>query len=448
MNLHELTAAEAAAAIRERRATPEDLVESLLARIDALEPTVQAWVRVDREGARRAARELSAEAARGLFRGPLHGVPFGAKDIFYTAGLPTEAGSAVYRGFVPTYDATSVARLRAAGAILLGKLQTTEFATLDPAPTRNPWNPGHTPGGSSAGSAASVAARMVPLSLGTQTAGSTLRPASYCGLVGIKPTYGRISVRGVIPVTWTQDHVGPMARSVEDIALLLGVVAGHDPADPGSLTAPVPDYRAALARRRPPRIGLVREFFLERADAEVARVTGATVDRLASAGAAVEEAKLPPSFAVIHAAGWTIVQVEASAFHADLHATKAALYRPRIRETIEVGALVPGELYLRAQRVRRQFRREMAAVLDRFDVLLTPTTATPAPSGLGATGDPFFQTPWTAGGFPTITVPCRLSASGLPLGIQLIAPHLAEAPLLAAAAWCEEVLGRLPGPPL
>jgi aspartyl-tRNA(Asn)/glutamyl-tRNA(Gln) amidotransferase subunit A len=448
MNLHDLTATEAAAAIRRRELSPVQLVEALLKRVEALEPKVKAWAYLDRDGARAEARRLADEVARGSLRGPLHGVPFAAKDIFYSAGLPTEAGSKVYAGFVPAYDATTVARLKAAGAILLGKAHTTEFATLDPAPTGNPWNLAHTPGGSSSGSAAAVGARMVPLAFGSQTAGSAVRPASFCGLVGLKPSYGRISLYGIVPLAWTQDHVGLMARSVEDIALLLQVTAGHDPDDPGSSREPVPDYVAAIQRRRPPRVGLLREFFFERADADVARVTNEAVERLAQAGAVVEEAKLPQSFGVVHAASWTIIQVEASAFHTDLHAEKADLYRPKIRAIIETGALIPGPLYLRALQIRRRFRREMVGLLDRFDVLLTPTTRTPAPEGLGATGDPIFQTPWSISGLPSITLPCGQSASGLPLGVQIIAGPLAEAALLSAAAWCEDALGRGPAPAL
>ncbi len=288
-------------------------------------------------------------------------MPFGAKDIFYTAGLPTEAGSKVLAGFVPAYDATSVARLKDAGAVLVGKLHTTEFATYDPAPTRNPWNLACTPGGSSSGSAAAVAARMVPLALGTQTIGSNVRPAAYCGLVGLKPTFGRISTRGVIPLTYTQDHVGLMARRVEDIALGLLAVAGHDPEDPSSSREPVPDYLAALTRRRPPRVGLVREFFFERATAEVARVTTETADRLARAGATIEEVKLPPSFRAVHAAAHLIMRSDTASIHAELYAQKADLYRPAIRSAIEMGMLLTGDLYVRSLRIRRQFRRRAGA---------------------------------------------------------------------------------------
>jgi aspartyl-tRNA(Asn)/glutamyl-tRNA(Gln) amidotransferase subunit A len=446
MSLHTLDAVDAARAIREKVLSPVDLVEALLERIERIDGRVQAWVLVDHEGARRAARQAAEEAARGTFRGPLHGVPFGAKDIFYSAGLRTEAGSKTMVGFVPDYDATSVARLKAAGAILLGKLQTTEFATSDPAPTRNPWNLACTPGGSSSGSAAAVAARMVPLALGTQTIGSNVRPASYCGLVGLKPTFGRISTRGVMPLSYSQDHVGLMARSVEDIALGLSITAGHDPEDASSSRAPVPDYRAALTCRRAPRVGLLREFF-ERAAPEVAGSTAQVVSRLARAGADIEEAKLPPTFRAVAAAAYVIMRSETASVHAERFALKADLYRPAIRSSIEMGMLIPGDLYVRALRIRRQFRREMAPLLERYDVLLTPTTPTPAPEGM-ATGDASFQLPWSISGLPSITVPCGLTAAGLPLGIQLVSGAFTEGPLLSAAAWCEDMLGRASAPSL
>ncbi len=447
MSSHELGAAEAALAIRRKELSPVDLIEALLQRIDAVDAKVQAWALVDRAGARATARRLADERARGILRGPLHGVPFGAKDIFYTAGLRTEAGSKVLAGFVPAYDATSVARLKDAGAILVGKLHTTEFATYDPAPTRNPWNLACTPGGSSSGSAAAVAARMVPFALGTQTIGSNVRPAAYCGLVGLKPTFGRISTRGVIPLTYTQDHVGLMARSVEDVALGLLALAGHDAADPSSSREPVPDYLAALTRRRPPRVGLLREFFFERATAEVARITTETVDRLARAGAAVEDVKPPGSFRAVHAAANLIMRSDTASIHADLFAQKADLYRPAIRSAIEMGMLLTGDLYVRSLRVRRQFRRELAPLLAQHDILLTPTTPAPAPEGT-ATGDPLFQVPWSLSGLPSITVPCGLAASGLPLGIQLVSGPFTEPALLAASAWCEDVLGRAGAPDL
>ena len=446
MSLHTLDAVDAARAIREKVLSPVDLVDALLERIDRIDARVQAWALLDRDGARMAARQAADEAARGVFRGPLHGVPFGAKDIFYSAGLRTEAGSKVMAGFTPDYDAAAVARLKGAGAILLGKLHTTEFATYDPAPTRNPWNLVCTPGGSSSGSAAAVAARMIPLSLGTQTIGSNVRPASYCGLVGLKPTFGRISTRGVMALSYTQDHVGLMARSVEDIALGLAITAGHDPEDPSSSRAPVPDYVTALTRRRAPRIGVLRELF-ERATPEVADITAQAVNRLARAGATVDEAKLPPTFRAVYSAAYLVTRSDTASIHAERFAVKADLYRPAIRSAIEMGMLIPGDLYVRALRIRRQFRREMAPLLDRYDVLLTPTTPAPAPEGM-ATGDPRFQVPWSFSGLPSITLPCGLTTTGLPLGIQLVSAAFTEASLLSAAAWCEDVLGRASAPSL
>jgi aspartyl-tRNA(Asn)/glutamyl-tRNA(Gln) amidotransferase subunit A len=447
MSPHELGAAEAARAIRRKELSPVDLVEALLERIDKVDGRVQAWALVDRDGARAAARTAAEDLARGVSRGALHGVPFGAKDIFYSAGLRTEAGSKVMAGFVPSYDATSVARCKAAGGILLGKLHTTEFATYDPAPTRNPWNLACTPGGSSSGSAAAVAARMVPLAFGTQTIGSNVRPAAYCGLVGLKPTFGRISTRGVMPLTYTQDHVGLIARSVEDIALGLQISAGHDAGDPSSAHAPVADYLTAITRRRTPRIGLLREFFFERATPEVVRITGQAVDSLIRAGAVVEEIKLPASFPAVHGAAQIIMRSDVASIHADLFARKADLYRPAIRAAIETGMLIPGDLYVRSLRIRRQFRRELGPLLERYDVLLTPSTPAPAPEGM-ATGDPRFQVPWSLSGLPSVTIPCGLTASRLPLGIQLVSGAFTEASLLSAAAWCEAVLGPGPAPSL
>src|SRR5215471_9502835 len=231
-----LTIAAAAEQIRSRQLSPIDLVQSCLTRIDQLEPRLQAWVTVDRDGALAVARQCADDIQRGQYRGPLHGIPVALKDIFYTKGLKTTAGSPIYEHFVPDYDATSVQKLREAGAILLGKAQTTEFAATKPSPTRNPWNLEHTPGGSSSGSAAAVAASMCPAALGSQTYGSTIRPAAYCGCVGLKPTYGRVSAHGLFALCWNLDHVGLFTRTVRDAAILLYALAGDDPLDPACST--------------------------------------------------------------------------------------------------------------------------------------------------------------------------------------------------------------------
>jgi aspartyl-tRNA(Asn)/glutamyl-tRNA(Gln) amidotransferase subunit A len=447
--LHTLGVAEVAALVQQREVSPVEIVTACLARLEALEPRLQAWVTINRQGALAAARRCEHTIQQGDRAGALAGVPVGLKDIIYTAGLRTAAGSRVYADFVPTYDATIAVRLQQAGAIILGKTVTTEFATADPSPTRNPWNTEHTPGGSSSGSAAAVAARMIPAALGSQTGGSTLRPASYCGVVGLKPTYGRVSRYGVIPVSWCLDHVGILVRSVQDAALVLQAIAGYDSHDASSLTQTVGDYSLAVQQAHtPPRLGVLRDFFRDHADAETQQHTTATVERLARAGASVCEVPLPPSYATVLAAHRIIMKVEAAAFHADMFRTQREQYGPRLRETIEMGLVIPSVDYLRAQRLRHQFQQDIPHMFRDVDILVTPTTPTPAPRDLRTTGDARFQSPWTHAGVPTITLPIGLSQAGMPLGIQLIAPALEEERLLRAARWCEGVLNVTLSPPL
>lgn len=442
------TVAEAAARIRQGSLSPVELVESCLRRIDELEPKLKAWVTVDRDAALAEAGRYEEERKQGKFRGLLHGIPVGIKDIYYTAGIKTTAGSPLLADFVPQYDATAIARLKQAGAIILGKAVTTEFAVLDPAATRNPWNLEHTPGGSSSGSAAAVAARMCPAALGSQTAGSTIRPAAYCGIVGLKPTYGRISCYGVIPVAESLDHVGILTRTVTDAALLLQVLAGHDPQDPNSSQIPVPDYSQVLGSlAQPPRIGFVQGFFFDRATEEVRAHTQATAERLARAGAQVEEIRLPESFTPVPDVLMTMVCVEAAKYHEDSFREHRDQYGPKLREILERGLAISGVQYVHARQAQRQFQRDMAEVLSKRDALLTPSTPAPAPRGLDTTGDPAFNGPWTFAGLPVVGLPSGLSTSGLPLAIQLAGTFFAEERLLAVARWCEEVLGFALTPP-
>lgn len=425
------------------------MVEACLKRIEVLEPDLQAWATLDPQGALATARRCEQAMRRGEKLGPICGVPVGVKDIFYTAGLPTSAGSRVYAGFVPEYDASSVVRLKEAGAIILGKTVTTEFAVSDPAKTANPWNMAHTPGGSSSGSAAAVAARMLPAALGTQTGGSTLRPAAYCGIVGLKATYGRISRYGVIPVSWCLDHVGILVRSVADAALMLELISGHDTHDPSSLAHPVGVYTAAVKQAdKPPRIGILREFFLEQSEEETRQHTETLAERFARAGAMVREVSLPASFAAVTAAHSIIMRVEAAAFHAEMFAKQREQYGQKLRAMIETGLVVPGVEYLRAQRLRRLFQEEVVQMFNEVDVLMTPATPAPAPLGLDSTGDNRFQLPWSYCGIPAIALPSGLSRDGLPLGIQLIGPALQEERLLRAARWCEATMDVTLVPPL
>ena len=457
----QLSAAEIAAAVRAGELSAVETVESLLDRIYKLEPRVFAWETLDPDGAVEAAirsDELRAQSGavtpRDISRPDLAaltlltGVPFGVKDIYFTRGLRTTAGSALFMDFVPQHDATAVARLRSAGAIVLGKTVTTTFAYMDPAPTRNPWNPKHTPGGSSAGAAAAVAARMVPASLGTQTAGSVLRPAAYCGVIGLKPSFGRISRYGVFPAAWSLDTMGVLARTVEDAALFLGAMAGYDPRDPMSSEEPAMNYLAPLRRTiaRPPRLALMRDY-LDRSTPAVRQHLEDVARRLEQSGAKVREAALPMDLDTALAAHHVTMQVETGAAHAFQLARFADLYPPRIRAYAEAGLLVPGSAYVQAQRVRRRLRMGVDALLNDVDALILPTASGPPPDTT-TTGDPTFQAIFTFLGLPAISLPTGLTAEGVPLATQLVSRRFAESQLIGTAGWIERTIGLIPSPEL
>jgi len=443
-----LTAVEAAKQIKSRDLSPVELVESLLSQYDSLEPSLNAWVYLDRKALLADAQQKQEELEKGVNVGPLHGVPIGLKDIYYTAGIPTTACSKVYEGFVPEYDATTVTLLKNAGAIMMGKTVTTEFACMDPSPTKNPWNPAHTPGGSSSGSAVAVATRMCPAALGSQTVGSVLRPASYNGVVGFKPTFGRVSRYGVIPVSWSLDHVGWMARSVEDAALLMQVMAVADPNEPITVGLPADDFMAGLASPSAPRIGLIRRFFYDNSDEETRKHTDGIVDQLSRAGATIEEIPLPDSIDTAMEDQRTIMAVEGAAFHQPMYERQSQDYQPKLREMLRQGLATDGQTYSRALERRQQFTAEMQALAGKADVLLTPSTPTPSLPDITNTGNTMFQGPWTSCGLPVITIPSGLAASGMPFGIQLASAPFSEPKLLAAARWCENVLGVELSPPM
>jgi aspartyl-tRNA(Asn)/glutamyl-tRNA(Gln) amidotransferase subunit A len=445
---YSLTVAEAAAAIASGKLKPSQLVNSCLERIDAIDDKIKAWAVVDREGALAAAQQLDDELAQGRNRGPLHGIPLGIKDIYYVAGLPNEAGSKAWAGFIPDYDATPVALLKAAGAVILGKTHTTEFAFSDPAPTHNPWNTEHTPGGSSAGSGAGVAAGMCSAALGSQTLGSVLRPAAYNGIVGFKPQHGRISIYGVVPVSPTLDHVGVLAHTVRDAAIVFQAIAGHDPKDALSLDEPVPDCLSSLEEGAAPRLGLVRSFFYDHAEEEMRRHIDEIVARLRQAGAEIEEVNIPPSFATIVDNARILMAVETADYHRDHFAAHKDKYRAGIRGMIGTGLATDSAEYRRALDVRLQQISEMEPVLRGADALIMPTITGAAPHGLCSTGNPVMQGPWTIMGVPSISLPSGLSQSGLPLAVQLAGAAKSEARLLATAQWCESVLKVDLRPPL
>jgi aspartyl-tRNA(Asn)/glutamyl-tRNA(Gln) amidotransferase subunit A len=444
--LHELSATQAARLIRSRELSPVELVEALLARASAVDPRVQAWVVLDAERALAAARAAEAAVAPNAELGALHGVPFGAKDIFDSAGLATAASFKPYANRVPARDAEPIVRLKKAGAILLGKMVTTQFAYADPSRTRNPWADDRTPGGSSSGSAAGVAARLVPFALGSQTAGSVLRPAAYNGVVGFKPTYGRVSRRGVLPLAWSLDHVGVLARSVSDCALFLAAVAGHDPEDPASVMAePLPALNLD-APLGPPRLGLVREA-MQHSTNRLREHTLGVAAQLEAAGARVTEVSIGEPIDLILSVQQVTMQTEMATVHWQLLEQYPGSHEPRLRANIEVGRLLPGVVYVHAQRLRQRIRAAMRRSLEGVDALLLPTAVDVAP-GRETTGDTSLQAPFSLVGFPSLSLPSGIAQpEGLPLATQLVASPWQEARLLETARWCEAKLPPMPAPP-
>jgi len=426
MNPEELSLVEAASAIRSGSLSPVDYVLAFFSIMDRVEPRVEAWVTVDREVVLAEARKLEAEARSGQFRGPLHGVAIGIKDIFYTQGLRTTMGSTTFKDFVPDHDARAVTKLKKAGAIVLGKTVTTVFANLDPGPTRNPWNLEHTPGGSSSGSAAAVAARMCAAAIGSQTIGSVGRPAAFCGVVSLVPAQQRISLQQVFPLAWSLDHAGIFGRSVADVELMLDVMA-ESPME-------------KVSARRPFRIGVVRDFFYENATEEARSWNDALANKLAASGFRVDEVKLPAIFQVHQPILRTILRTETASIHERLFAGHREAYGPKLRALIETGMLIDAADYVRAKRMRRMYQRDMAMLFQNFYALMTPAARGTAPKGIASTGDPVMNGPWTLTDFPTMTLPHALS-SGLPIGVQLTGPPLQETMLLELAKNVESAVG-------
>ncbi len=445
--LYELTAARAAELVRAREVSPVELVEAFIERTRAVEERVQAWELLDEEGAlaaARAAEKALYDDSKDL--GLLHGVPFGVKDIFDVAGLPTGAGFEPFKDRPARRDSGAVERMRREGGVPLGKLVTTQFAQSPPSKTRNPWNLERTPGGSSSGSGAGVAAREVPLALGSQTNGSVLRPAAYNGVVGLKPTYGRVSKRGVFPISWSMDHVGVLARNVEDCELFLRATAGQDPEDPDSAAQTPPDLREKEAEA--PAFGLLMDV-LERAEPEVAEHVAEAARQFEAEGARVREVCLEEPFELVLAVHHIIMQTDAAAVHSGLLEQYPEHYALRLRAYLEVGGVLPGASYVHAQRLRHRIAADMDRCLDGVDALLLPAaTDLPPRIDSGTTGDRSAQTPFSLLGLPAVSLPSGLSAERLPLAIQLAGPRWQEARLLQAARWCEERLESMPAPGL
>ena len=442
--------AEAVRAQRNGNLGPIEILDECMARIEASEHEVGAWVEVDVEGARRTANrqaERPREEARGL---PLLGVPIAVKDIIDAAGLPTKAGSALRAGHRAEGDAPIVQYLRDLGAVILGKTETTQFACQDPARTRNPWNLDHSPGGSSAGSAAAVASGMCLAALGTQTGGSITRPASFCGVASFKGAWGAWPLAGIVPVSQNLDHVGPMTRSVEDLALLWTLVGARLRPDRAPGLSRLSEAIIAgewFSRDRPPRLALAEEYFHEAGEPAALAAYEACIDRLAAAGAEIERFPLPSSFAGMHESHGTIMAVEAAAVHRADYAARPDTYRPQLSGLIEKG-LAASAVDYRAARVHQQrFSVDLAFALGSPqgpDLVLCPATVASAPPfSEGTTGDAQFNSVWSFSGLPACGVPACLGEDGLPLSLQIGAGRESFA-LFQAAAWCEAVL-EFPG---
>jgi Asp-tRNA(Asn)/Glu-tRNA(Gln) amidotransferase A subunit family amidase len=427
-----LSATDAAEAIRERRLTSEALVRSCLDRIAEREAQVQAWAHLDPDFSLAQAKERDAELQSGRGFGPLHGVPIGVKDIFDTADFPTENGSPIFAGRRPTKDAACVARLREAGAVILGKTVTTELALLTPARTCNPHRGAHTPGGSSAGSAAAVAAGMVPAAVGSQTAGSVIRPASFCGVYGFKPTLGLIPRSGVLMQSHTLDTVGVLGRSVEDVALLTDCMAAFDPEDSVSYARSRPSLleTARQAPPAPPLFAFVKTPAWGDADPVLHEAFAELVETL---GDRVVEVQIP-SLAEVVAAQRLIQLAENAHYYGPLLRASPGLLSQGLRDRLEAGLKVDVQDYIRAITACEAAYRAVAGVLDDYGAILAPAAPGPAPRGHGSTGNPVFNGLWTYLGMPAITLPL-LEADGLPIGVQLVGARRDDGRLLRSARW-------------
>lgn len=437
-----LSLTDAAALIKARRLSPVELTQGLVDRIDRLNATLGAFLTVTRDEALTAARAAEQEIARGRYRGPLHGVPFAVKDTHYTKGIRTTANTAVLADFVPDFDATVVTRLKNAGAVLIGKTHLPEFSFGSAGSggvfpeARNPWNVARTPGGSSSGSAVALAGGLVTLASGGDTSGSIRNPSTLCGVVGMKPSYGRVSRRGIVVISWSLDHVGPMSRTVADNAILLTAIAGHDPADDTSSLQPVPDFTRALRRGvRGLRVGIPKPALFDGYHGDVMRAFEESLNVFRRLGATIVEIDLPATSGVIDDVQQIVRIAEAASYHEPFLATNANRYATTttVRRDVEAGSLITAVQYLRAQRVRARFVQDLTAVFRTLDVFVTP--GMPAPAGEPVNVKQPFRRMFNACGFPALVLPNGFSATppGLPIGLQIAAKPFDEEAIYAAA---------------
>ena len=433
-----LGALDAAAAIADGAITAEQMADGCLNRAEEVEPDIQAWAYLDRDHVLNAARSMDAHKQQGLPLGPLHGVPVGIKDIVDTAGTPTENGTPIDAGRRPREDAAVVRRLKRAGAVILGKTVTTELAYFHPGKTRNPHNPEHTPGGSSSGSAAAVAAGVVPLAIGSQTNGSMIRPAAFCGVVGYKPSFGAIPRTGVMEAASSLDTIGIFARSVTDAALAAEAVFGADGVDPGAIGQPAGGLLATASAEPPvrPAIGFVRTPAWDRAEP----ATRAAFEELCAAIGDVDEVPLPEPFGGVFAWHKAIMAAEMADSLGGYVEKAPDLVSDAFKSLVADGRAVSAADYLAARKWQRVLASGLDAIFQRYDAILTPAAPGEAPQGLEATGDPCFCTLWTFCGTPAITLPLMTGEAGLPIGAQLVGPKGDDARLLRTANWLAQHL--------
>jgi aspartyl-tRNA(Asn)/glutamyl-tRNA(Gln) amidotransferase subunit A len=445
-DLTALSLSDASDLLQARRISPVELTTACLSRIERLNPALNAFITVTGEQALTDARTAESDIARGRRRGPLHGIPIALKDLFDTAGVRTTAGSAVFTDRVPGEDAEVVRRLKAAGAIVLGKLNMHEFAYGDTSaqthfgPVRNPWDRTRVPGGSSGGSAAAVAARLCYGALGSDTGGSIRQPAAYCAIVGLKPTYGLVSTRGVVPLSWSLDHVGPMCRTVANAATLLQPLAGYDAGDTNSIDAAIPDYRRGLRQKVSAlRIGIPRAVFYDVLDPDIDAAVREALRVIAKLTASTHDVELP-AYRTLPVAG-----AEAYAFHAPYFTKTPQLYQSGTRQRLEGGAMVSASAYIDGRRELERLRRAVMTVFRDVDLLVTPTTPILPQTVDEAVNNPSIPPaggvalslrntqPFDIYGLPSISIPCGFSRSGLPIGLEISGPRLGESQVLALA---------------
>ncbi|WP_100499291.1 amidase [Geodermatophilus chilensis] len=464
MEPYQLSLSQAAAAISAKELSPVELIDSVLARIDAVEPRLNAFATVTADRARKTAADAAQEIVEGTYRGPLHGLPLGVKDLYETAGVPTTSSSQVRASFMPDTDAAMVADLLEAGMVMVGKTHTHEFAYGATTPTsRNPWDLERVPGGSSGGSGAAVAAGECLVGLGSDTGGSIRIPAAVCGTVGLKPTYGRISRRGVASLSWSLDHVGPLTRNVVDAAHVLAATAGYDRSDPASIDAPVPDYVGELAAAEGRdltglRVGVPTDLYFDRVDPRVEASVRAGIAQLERLGASLVEVGVPYA-RQMRAVSWGILGPEASSYHQEDLRNSPDLYTEEVRVALEAGELVLATDYINALRVRTLIQSAWREMFTRIDVLAAPAVPVPAPPADaevvtwddGVTERPTdclvrLSVPANITGLPALALPCGFTTEGLPVGMQLIGRPLEESTLLVAGQAFEaatDTVGRL-----